>query len=65
MQSTIAICNVALTSYLGTRSITSFNDGSPEAEQCELHYDRVRQSLLVWFECLLGKVCLVVVIYGL
>ena len=46
MQSTIAICNVALTSYLGTRSITSFSDGSPEAEQCELHYDRVRQSLL-------------------
>lgn len=46
MQSTIAICNVALTSYIGTKTITSLQETSPEAEQCALHYDRVRRSLL-------------------
>lgn len=46
MQSAIAICNVALTTYLGTKSITSFQEPSPEAEGCNLHYDRVRRSLL-------------------
>ena len=46
MQATSAICNVALTSYLGTRTITSLEENSPEAEQCKLHYDRVRRSLL-------------------
>jgi len=46
MQSAIAICNVALTTYLGARSITALGEPSPEAEQCNLHYDRVRQSLL-------------------
>ncbi len=46
MQSAIAICNVALTTYLGSRTITAFEDTSPEAEQCKLHYDRIRLSLL-------------------
>lgn len=46
MQSAIAICNVALSSYLGTKTITSFQEASPEAQQCALHYDRVRRSLL-------------------
>lgn len=46
MQSAIAICNVALTTYVGTKSITSFDENSVEAEQCKLHYDRIRRSLL-------------------
>ncbi|MTH65073.1 hypothetical protein [Paracoccus shanxieyensis] len=46
MQSAIAICNVALTTYLGAAPITAFEQPSPEAEQCKLHYDRVRRSLL-------------------
>lgn len=46
MQSAIAICNVALTSYLGAKRITSFEENSPEAEECALHYDRIRRSLL-------------------
>lgn len=49
MQSAIAICNVALTTYLGAASITSLNGASPEAENCKLHYDRVRRSLLKRF----------------
>ncbi len=46
MQSAIAICNVALTTYLGSRTITAFEETSPEAVQCKLHYDRIRRSLL-------------------
>lgn len=46
MQSAIAICNIALTSYLGAKHITSFSEASPEAEACDLHYDRIRRSLL-------------------
>lgn len=46
MQSAIDICNVALSSYLGTATITAFDEPSVEAEQCKLHYDRVRRSLL-------------------
>lgn len=46
MQSAIAICNVALTTYLRTKRITSFEEPSPEGEQCNLHYDQVRRSLL-------------------
>ncbi|WP_313349080.1 hypothetical protein [Paracoccus sp. (in: a-proteobacteria)] len=46
MQSAIAICNVALTTYLGAKTIAAFEEPSPEAEQCKLHYDRIRRSLL-------------------
>ncbi|WGR61447.1 hypothetical protein E3U26_12390 [Paracoccus ferrooxidans] len=46
MQSAIAICNVALTTYLGSSTITAFEETSPEAVQCKLHYDRIRRSLL-------------------
>lgn len=46
MQSTIDICNVALTSYIGSRTITSLDEPSPEAEACSLHYDRIRRSML-------------------
>lgn len=46
MQSAIATCNVALTTYVGTRTITSFDESLVEAEQCKLHYDRIRRSLL-------------------
>lgn len=49
MQSAIAICNVALSSYIGTKTITSLQETSPEGEQCALHYDRVRRSLLQRF----------------
>lgn len=46
MQSTIDICNAALSTYLGAARISSLDEQSPEAEQCRLHYDRVRRSLL-------------------
>lgn len=46
MQSAISICNVALTTYLGAKRITSFEEPTPEAEECERHYDRIRMSLL-------------------
>lgn len=46
MQSTIDICNVALSTYLGATRISSLDETSPEAEQCNLHYDQVRRSLL-------------------
>lgn len=46
MQSTIDICNVALSTYIGTGRISSLDETSPEAEQCKLHYDQVRRSLL-------------------
>ena len=46
MQSAVEICNVALSSYLGARPITSLEQQTPEAEACRLHYDRVRRSLL-------------------
>lgn len=46
MQSAVEICNVALSSYLGARSITAMEQQTPEAEACRLHYDRVRRSLL-------------------
>ena len=46
MQSAVEICNVALSSYLGARPITSMEQPTPEAEACRLHYDRVRRSLL-------------------
>lgn len=49
MQSAIAICNVALTTYIGAATITSLDGPSPEAQNCDLHYERVRRSLLQRF----------------
>lgn len=46
MQSTIAICNTALSAYLGAAPISSMDEASPEAEECKRHYDQVRRSLL-------------------
>lgn len=54
-QSAIAICNVALTSYLGADEINSFDEPNPEARQCKLHYDRVRLSLLEQWDWLFAQ----------
>lgn len=45
-QSAVEICNVALSTYLGAGRITSMHEQRPESEACDLHYDRVRRSLL-------------------
>jgi len=44
--SKVQICNRALSTYLGASRINSLTEASPEAEQCNLHYDDTLQSLL-------------------
>lgn len=46
MSSQVQICNIALSSYLGKKTINSINDPTPEAEQCALNYDAVIDGLL-------------------
>lgn len=57
MSSQVQICNVALTTYLGVDIITSLDEGSPEAIQCDLHYDRCLRALLErhWWTFALGR----------
>tara|TARA_R110000850_G_scaffold133115_3_gene254219 strand:+ start:225 stop:833 length:609 start_codon:yes stop_codon:yes gene_type:complete len=49
MPSKVQICNRALSTYLGLARITSLTEGTPEAEQCQIHYDDTVQSLLESF----------------
>lgn len=46
MTSDVEICNRALSKYLGAKRITNLNESSPEAEQCNLHYEPTLRSLL-------------------
>lgn len=44
--SKIQICNRALTTYLGAGRINSLTEETPEAEQCNLHYDDCLRTML-------------------
>lgn len=44
--SKVSICNLALSTYLGKARINAITEPSSSAQQCELHYDMVRQELL-------------------
>lgn len=44
-----AICNMALARAGSTQSITSFNDGSNEANQCAIWYPQLRDTMLCEF----------------
>lgn len=46
MSSVVEICNVALSTYLGARPISALDQDTPESDECALHFDRVRRSLL-------------------
>ena len=44
--SIVQICNRGASQYLGLGRINSLEEGSPQAEQYELHYNDLRRSLL-------------------
>lgn len=48
MPSVVEICNLAL-AHIGQGSINSFDEASPQAEQCNLFYSNTRDSLLRQF----------------
>jgi hypothetical protein len=43
---TVSICNDALTTYLGAKSIASLEEPTPGAAVCALHFARARKQLL-------------------
>ena len=47
MTSKVEICNIGLSTYLGLGPINSLTEGTPEAIQCNLHYDRLLKALLM------------------
>lgn len=44
--SKIQILNVGLSRYLGQQRINALDEGTPRSEECELHYDDLRRTLL-------------------
>lgn len=46
MASKVQICNRALSSHLGCKRINSLTESTPEAEQCNLHYEDTLRALL-------------------
>lgn len=55
--SKIEICNRGLSTYLGQAIIVSFDEDTPAAEQCNLHYDSVRETILEshWWKFASGR----------
>lgn len=60
--SRVQICNRALTAYLGEQTITSLDEDTPAAQQCKLHYEDTRDSLLErhWWSFANGRKALAV-----
>lgn len=44
--SKIQICNRALSTYLGSKRINAIDEATPEAEQCQLHYDDALRTVI-------------------
>lgn len=44
--SVVNICNIGLSRYLGYQRMNAITEESPQAEECNLHYDALRKSLL-------------------
>lgn len=44
--SVVQICNRGASQYLGLPRVNNLNEGTPQSEQYELHYDDLRRSLL-------------------
>jgi len=55
--SKVQICNRGLSTYLGQATITSFDDSSPAAEQCTLHYDDTVETIFEahWWHFATGR----------
>lgn len=48
----VEVCNIGLSQYLGYERMNDINEGTPQAEECNLHYNAKRKSLLEmhwWF----------------
>lgn len=50
MASVVEICNLALSNIGNSRSINSLNEASKEADQCSLHYENCRDTVLSDFD---------------
>lgn len=58
--SKVQICNRALSTYLGVSRINNLNEDTPQAEQCNLHYEDTLRELLElhWWVFAKGRVVL-------
>lgn len=56
----VQICNRGLSAYLGASRINSFEEDTPEARQCALHYEDTRDGLLArhWWNFATARVAL-------